>query len=156
MSEVHPQWHDIEASINGFLSLLSGTSKDSDGRLAKLAMALDSLVWAYNHSSDVEPDTDDVDNPQSDYDLLAKRASEVFPELGYYCDVDPDESIEQKIGVGDAIDDIADIARDLSEVLWLKQNVSENEAVWMFRFGYESHWGRHLHDLRRYLHVVMN
>ncbi len=123
---------------------------------AKLAMALDSLVWAYNHSSDVEPETDDVDNPKSDYDLLAKRASEVFPELGYYCDVDPDENIEQKIGVGNAIDDIADIARDLSEVLWLKQNVSENEAVWMFRFGYESHWGRHLHDLRRYLHVLIN
>jgi hypothetical protein len=51
-----------------------------------------------------------------------------------------------------AASDLAEIASDLSEVLWLFENASHNDAVWDFRFGYQSHWGRHLHEVRTYLH----
>lgn len=38
------------------------------------------------------------------------------------------------------------------EVLWLFENADENDAIWDFRFGYQTHWGRHLHEMRVYLH----
>jgi len=53
---------------------------------------------------------------------------------------------------GDAIDDLADIYGDLIGVSWLWENSGEADAVWHFRFGYQTHWGRHLLDLRSYLH----
>ena len=51
----------------------------------------------------------------------------------------------------DAIDDLADIAKDLIQFMWFLDNVSLSDAIWDFRFGYQSHWGPHLHGLRAYL-----
>lgn len=53
-----------------------------------------------------------------------------------------------------AVGDLVEIAADLMEVLWLFDNASENDAIWQFRWGYRHHWGRHLHELRVYLHAL--
>jgi hypothetical protein len=55
--------------------------------------------------------------------------------------------------MGAGWDDLADITSDLREVLWCWENTSEADAAWHFRFLYQIHWGRHLHNLRSYLHM---
>ena len=64
--------------------------------------------------------------------------------------------MDQPIGLGDGISDVAEIGQDLMEVLWLLENVGADDAVWMYRWGYHHHWGGHLHNLRRYLHRLMH
>jgi hypothetical protein len=74
-----------------------------------------------------------------------------FPDFGFYSVADPGD-LPGEVLVGDAIDDLCDIARDLREVRWLADHGHEADAIFAFRFGYQSHWGQHLHDLRRYLY----
>ena len=57
-----------------------------------------------------------------------------------------------EVTAGDALDDLADIAVDLQEVLD-RAKVSIDEAVWEFRFGFAAHWGTHLRWLQVYLHA---
>ena len=94
--------------------------------------------------------------PSSDYsrwrELLAKR----FPDLGYY---NIPSTISVKVGeaemlAADALDDLADIANELSEFLWRWQNQSENDALWHLKFSYKSHWGSHLRNLQMYLYAL--
>jgi hypothetical protein len=55
-------------------------------------------------------------------------------------------------------DDIADIYRDLKEGLVLMENnAALQNALWEWRFGFDSHWGHHamsalktIHDIRSY------
>jgi len=156
MVEVSSAPHETMVSaILAYLSLLKHQPDDAGVRLERLAEALDRLVIEYHHSVEVELDQAEVDAPCVDYVALAARAAASFPELGKYGDVDPKEGFDRQFSLGDAIDDLADIARDLTEVMWLFDHVGPNDAVWMFRFGYRTHWGRHLHDLRRYLHAIM-
>ena len=150
-----PPTTSIALAINGFLGLLKEEPDNEDVRLVKLCEALDRLVAEYHRAPDVEPDTEGVSDSVP-YEPLAARASASFPELGLYADVDPSEVLPQEVGVGDAIDDLADIARDLTGVLGLINNGATNDAIWEFRFGYQTHWGIHLHNLRRYLHVIMH
>ncbi len=139
--------------INDFLSLIDNSPQESHARLRKLAEALDSLVSAYHGTADVDVDDDQTDAPKIDYQSLYQRLGAAFPELGYYAQVDPIEGLDQRIGLADAIDDLADIAKDLTEVLWHIENNTASNAVWEFRFGYQTHWGTHLHRLRGYLHT---
>ena len=77
-----------------------------------------------------------------------------FPNLGFYGVIfDPLKLPPEEPVVGDAIDDIADIVSDLSEILWRHEMLGEEDANWHFRYLYEIHWGRHLHELRHYLFV---
>ena len=55
--------------------------------------------------------------------------------------------------VGDALDDVADIAHDLKEVLGRWESTSEADAIWYLRMGFETHWGKHLRSLQLYLHA---
>ena len=145
----------IEAACRQYLDLLRSAPSDTRERQQQLAYALDQLVHAYNNSSDVELGPDEPDAPRSDPAQFADQASASFPELGFYPDVDPLEGFDQKIGQGWGIDDLMDIAVDLTEVLWLLGEHRSNEAIWQFRWGYQNHWGDHLHDLRRYLHKLL-
>lgn len=52
-------------------------------------------------------------------------------------------------------DDLADIYRDLKDGLVTFEGGSERnvlEAVWHWRFGFETHWGRHAVEALRTLH----
>lgn len=154
MSETQSvQLSSMVASIDDYLSLIENPTGLERERLNRLVRALDALVWEYHKSSDVDPDDNETEAPEIEYRAIYKRAGAAFPELGYYSKVDPIEGLEQCIGLADAIDDLTDIARDLKEVLWHIENTSLSNAVWEFRFGYQTHWGEHLHSLRAYLHT---
>jgi hypothetical protein len=149
---VTDQIETIRLTCRGYLDLLGSASGEPHERQAQLAVALDRLCAAYNQADDVEPDTEEVDSPRADPQQFGEQAAASFPELGFYPEVDPLEGFEQEIGQGWGRDDLVDIAVDLTEVLWLLEQGRTNDALWTFRWGYQNHWGHHLHDLRRYLH----
>jgi hypothetical protein len=143
---------NIDAAIRTYLDVLHGKR----GReLYDLASALDHLVMTYHNTDSVTPDTVEASPaPRVDEKPIIDAASTAFPDLGWYALVDPEEGQDQEIGMSIAVGDFAEIAADLEEVLWLFENASHNDAVWQFRWGYQFHWGRHLHELRLYLHSL--
>jgi hypothetical protein len=109
-----------------------------------LAIALDRLLAATHDVA--EGDVEDVStpSPESDWQALYKEVREHFPDYGYYAVASPLEAIAEACMTGDVIDDLADITKDLREVLWRGDAFGSDEANWHFRFAYETHWGRHL------------
>jgi hypothetical protein len=148
----------LRAEIDRFLGLLRSAPSDRDKRLRALACSLDELAFALRAlpEGEVVEGWEKQPKPPSDsYHRFSKYASQSFPELGLYPWVDPVGSIDQSVMMGDAIDDLADIAKDLSEALWVWDNVGEATAQWDLHFGYRTHWGAHLNNLRAYLHAVV-
>ena len=144
--------HDrITSAIHTYLTLLRDGAS-SPPPLSDLARALDGLVQAYHATTDVEPDTDGLAARVEERPLL-DQAARAFPDLGMYALVEPDGGPDQQCGMSVAVGDLAEIAVDLTEILWLFEHRSYNDAVWQFRWGYQYHWGRHLHEVRIYLHV---
>ncbi|WP_439499119.1 hypothetical protein [Bosea sp. (in: a-proteobacteria)] len=126
-----------------------------------MAVALDRLALAYHACPDEWPGEHPDEIPaQTTYKQMRERAVRAFPGFGYYTTVRPDQiapgdARTLEAMVGDALNDITDIACDLQGVAWRWDNTSPADAVWYFRFGFQSHWGRHLHDLRSYAHARM-
>lgn len=140
-----------------YFSVFSETSQGGRS-LNALAESLDCLLAAYHRA----PDAFDEQAPDppiregvSDYNRMRAMVSKAFPELAFYQVVDPIAGIEQEVLMSDAVDDLADIALDLQIVLWAWEHTSPENAAWHFRFGYETHWGRHLHDVRRYIYAKL-
>lgn len=142
----------IRSAIEAYLSLIDGQAKTDPADLRTLALALDRLVSEYNLTDDVEPSDSDVEPPESSWNDLYARAAASYPQLGYYPCADPTDAAEARSFVGDAIDDLADIARDLLNVVWYFDQGRIADGIWQFRFDYQVHWGMHLHQLRVVLH----
>lgn len=140
----------IEAA-RAYLALLR--EPPAGDRVAALAAALDRLAGAYHATPETEA-SDEADRPNPPtYEQLRDIAAAAFPDLGYYAVTRPEPSGTDAIMAGDAIDDLADIALELEHVVWLWENARAGDAAWHYRFGYRTHWGRHLHDLRSHLHA---
>lgn len=149
--------NDIKATILNFFEVIESDLQVED-REIKLVRALDELAMA-THSLQFKFDERDFpDSVTRDYQEVREIVSENFPDLGFYnvvLDV-TDNIAESNNGVGDAIDDICDIAGDLEEVLWCWENTSVDDALWHFELSFNSHWGKHLRDLQLYLHIKLN
>ena len=141
----------IRAAIDNYLDLLDGRPKTEQRELKELTLALDRLVAEYQRTEDVDVIGDEADVPSADYQSIYTQAGASYPTLGYYTHVAPDEGMDAKPGLMDAIDDLVDIARDLNDVLRHLDQGRVTDAIWHFRFTYQIHWGVHLHNLRVYL-----
>lgn len=53
--------------------------------------------------------------------------------------------------LGDAVDDLLDIIKDLLEVKWRIENNSLDDGVWFFKFIFRSHTQQHILDLLNYI-----
>ncbi|AQR73729.1 DUF5063 domain-containing protein [Sphingomonas sp. LM7] len=125
-------------------------TKEKNPSIAMLARRLDELALSYHDTPPGDPDESDERPTHEDRVKYADIGSR-FPDLGYYGSADP-KGVPGEAIVGDAIDDIMDIANDLKEVLWRFDKFGPNDAHWYFRFLYQMHWGEHLRDLARYLY----
>jgi hypothetical protein len=84
---------------------------------------------------------------------MRAQACKLFPDFGFYNEV-ADCSVniaDTGFTLGDAIDDLADIARDLNETEWCWQNNSEADGMWHLKFTLENHAGNHMRRLQYYL-----
>jgi hypothetical protein len=151
---------DIFDVIRNFFALLNSdnTSDDEFDNVRALVCILDDLARAY-HFAAYEFDEQAQDPPVHEaqlYRAMRNLAGSKFPVLGYYSTVDPLEVPASEILTGDALDDIADIACDLQDVLWCLENTSESNALFHFQIRYDSHWGRHLRYLQVYLYEILH
>ena len=146
---------EIHNAITDFLDLIENGKDSIEVNEQFLIFALDKLALAY-HFSEYEFDNKKYSEPPGkDYQRLRAIVTQRFPNYGYY---NLPEEITSKISeagviVGDAIDDITDIAQDMQEVRWRWDKTGELDALWHFRFGYYSHWGNHLRELQIYLYA---
>ncbi|MES2443555.1 MAG: DUF5063 domain-containing protein [Pseudomonadota bacterium] len=140
------------AAARRFVRLVSEGAPPAD---ADLARALDALALAYHDAPDGEPAEDEGrDQPETEtYVQRYERLGARFPDYGYYPTADPLGPLDQENTLGDAIDDLADIVRDLGETIWRFENFGADDAHWDFRFNYQIHWGQHLRALSQYLYA---
>ena len=122
---------------------------------ATLAQALDDLALAYHDTPEGTPAPGNQDPPARDQAALRAIIGARFPDFGFYTvmldPLDMDMSGD-KIGVGDAIDDLVDIAGDLAEAVWRFDHLGAGDAYWFLHLLHY-HWGRHMRDLSLYLHA---
>jgi hypothetical protein len=87
---------------------------------------------------------------KNDYDEWRKIVSKNFSELGLYNDVLEirDNIGETELATGDAIDDLTDIVKDISNALSLKK---EKDTISSLKMDFEFHTKTHIINLLRYL-----
>ncbi len=146
---------EIRSVINEYLSLFDGKNESHEEREKRLTLALDKLALAYHFAEYDFDEKNYPDAPSRDYQTQYQITGPLFPNYGYYNAV---SDISVKIAgtsviVGDAIDDLTDIALDMFEVTWLWENTSIENALWQFRWGYENHWGEHLRNVQLYINA---
>jgi hypothetical protein len=120
-----------------------------------LRVVLDRLAVVYDSVKRTTLREEDLpEPPRIDYGVVRARFAAAFPDLGLYDAVTELSKADgsPEVTAGDALDDLADIAVDLQEVLD-RAKVSIDDAVWEFRFGFETHWGTHLRWIQLYLHA---
>lgn len=139
-----------EAAI-AFCEAVKGPALDARDVLA----ATVALIGAALDLPDVEPRTDTaaVDPPGLDDESQAvERAASTLGVDGYWEIFDP-RALDEPVA-GSLTDDLVDVYRDVRRGLALAEG-SLSEAVWEWKFSYESHWGNHATDAVRVLHRVV-
>ncbi len=141
----------LKTTIQRYLDLVERSSASAAENERALGLLLDQLALATHASGPSAPATD-WEAPSREYSAVRADVAPRFPNYGLYraAGTEPHDDFL----VADAIDDIADIAMDLSGVLWLWENVGETDAVWQFHFDFGSHWGSHLRGLQWYVHEL--
>jgi hypothetical protein len=136
-------------AARSFLSLVWDGPPPTD---AELAEALDGLALAYHQTPECTAAEADLEPPAEDGSALYEAVRSRFPEYGYYPIADPGGPMSDAPTLADAIDDIADLTRDLREVVWRAEHLGSDDAAWCFRLLY-FHWGAHMRSLALYLHA---
>lgn len=151
MSEV-AVWLTFKKCVEELEGLLAtGQTRQPEDRQKVLLVVLNRLELACLNLPDVEP-TDGGDSPNT-YDARRAQVSSAFPEFGWYHHVRPSHADEEEqVGLGDPLDDLADILRDIDDALWTETNRGMASAIWQAKFNYEHHFGSHISDLRSYLY----
>ena len=114
------------------------------------------LVGIYSEylNSEFELDeTDYNDAPEFNYNEIKENVKSNFTDLDWYSTVLDLNKMEPyvEIGIGDSLDDLTDIIKDLLVVKWKMHNTSEMDALWEFNFSMKTHSEQHLIDLLKYL-----
>ena len=145
---------NVKTAIQDYLNVITSNEDGETERIQKLILCLDELAVLSNKVDYTFDERDYPDPPERDYKALRDCIGKLFPSLGFYnSPSDISEEVgKSAIAIGDAIDDMADIAGDLKEVVWRFDNTSENDALFHLQLYFRSHWGMHLRSLQLYLH----
>jgi len=144
---------EIKQTVDDFVSLVEKGCGSVEENEAKLKLLLDKLALAQHFAACKFDETDYAEGKSEDYGERRKLAAAQFPHYGIY---NVAEDVTKNVGegkaiVGDSIDDIAGIVRDLIETKWRWEKNSPEDALWYFKFSFESHWSQHLRELQIYL-----
>lgn len=143
-------------AISNYLALLEDVERPEAEAITALDDELNRLMRLGRDTPLPGATDDERDAPDWEYDARRAVATRRFPSLGYYnIPASISRSLaETEVVVGDAIDDVADIAGDLADARWRFENTTETDALWSFRFFYDHHWGAHANNLRWYLFAL--
>ena len=112
------------------------------------------LVGIYSEFLNLEFEFDETDyneEPDFDYNEIKKNVKSNFPDFDWYSMVLNKMEPDVEIGIGDEIDDLIDIIKDLLAVKWRMENTSEKDALWHFELSMRTHSEQHLVDLLKRL-----
>lgn len=117
------------------------------------------LVKIYGLYFDIHYRFDDTDYPefnQSEWLNIRENIGTNFPRFGLYKTILDYEDIDnlEEYGIGDAVDDLADIINDLLEIKWRMENNSLDNGLWFFEFIFKAHTQQHILDLLNYMKQV--
>ncbi len=141
-------------TIHQFLALIRGDMPDTASNYHVLIQLLDMLAVIRHSIGNEDFETRDSAPPQWSYEARRKCIEKRFPDLGYYhqvLDLDRNLGEPQELGIGDAVDDLADIAGSLYEVAWNWEHSGHGAARWYYAHSFDTHWGMHLRHLQLYL-----
>lgn len=115
-----------------------------------------SLIKIYSLYFDISYQFDNIDYPEFEkfpIPNIRQNVESNFPDFGYYKTVLDYDSVENlnEIGIGDAIDDLTDIIKDLLEIKWRIENNSLADGLWFFELIFKSHTQQHVLDLLNYM-----
>lgn len=144
---------EIQNAVRSFLYLMEKGTGSVEGNEKMLSLMIDRLAIASHYHVYGRNGVTSPTPPDHDSDTLHALVTERFPNYGYY---NTPEYIVRYVAdtsclVGDAIDDIVDIALDLYTVEWYWKNVSERAALRYFEDRYRESWGMQLRQLQLYL-----
>lgn len=123
---------------------------------AILASAV-ALIAAALELPDIEPSEADHDDPNDlddDCRLVAARVGEAVRGHDRYWELFDPRIMDEPVA-GSLIDDLSDIYRDLRRGLAIASDGFATDALWEWKFSFESHWGNHAVDAIRVLHRVV-
>lgn len=139
--------HELRAVLDGLVNLVDQGAEDPEQRLEEL---LDELAWRTHGLPFDESRLSDAKPPGSSHQDWRERVLARFPDFGRYPGFPAFEADPEPCTM-DAVDDVADILRDLEEVRWHWDHTSVDTALWHLDFGRRHHWGYHLRHLQVYL-----
>lgn len=87
-------------------------------------------------------------------DLYTSLGSYIGSQNHYREIFDPYAALPEPEVTGSLADDLADIYRDVRSGLRKWQRGENDEALWEWRFNFESHWGEHVTGALRALYVL--
>jgi hypothetical protein len=126
------------------------TTTDKEKELEK------NLVKIYSLYFDIEFKFDETNYPDLDkteYADIRQNVTSNFKDFGFYKRVSDIEDIDNLNDntIGDALDDLTDIIRDLLEIKWRIENNSLADGLWFFELTFYSHTQQHILDLLKYM-----
>lgn len=128
---------------------------ECENKILELKRLLVEIYAHYLNSDSHQFDnfTENIEVPNFDYNEIRKNVESNFPDLGWYSTtLEINETYkESNLAIGDAIDDLTDIIKDLLEVKWYFENTNSKEAIWYFELFMRGHSEQHLVDLLKYL-----
>jgi|GEM_PF-6891533 len=136
-------------------------NEETEGDLRVLAARIDKFVYSLRFllvDSVASIQGTDEDSPRNGDDELRTIIGPRFPRLGFYwvvLDSNMDVASEGKIAAGDAIDDLIDIAKELTDAHWFLKHYGRNEAMAALRWRYENHLCIHVIPLRAHLEELI-
>ena len=114
------------------------------------------LVKIYSMYFDVDHKFDEKDYEEFDsqkFPNIRHNVESNFENFGFYKTILDINNFEnhQEDAIGDAVDDLTDIIKDLLEVKWRIENNSLEDGLWFFNFIFRSHTQQHILDLLNYI-----
>lgn len=87
--------------------------------------------------------------------LAAVRGRAAAIPLQHYSEIFSPHVPQDEPVVGDLVDDLADIYRDLAVGLHLHDAGNIDDALWEWGFNFQAHWGEHASSAIRALHCYL-
>ena len=114
------------------------------------------LVKIYSMYFDVDYKFDEKDYEEFDsqkFPNIRQNVESNFENFGFYKTILDINNFEnhQEDAIGDAVDDLTDIIKDLLEVKWRIENNSLEDGLWFYNFIFRSHTQQHILDLLNYI-----
>lgn len=120
-------------------------TNDEVNKLNKLLVSLSDLYSKALYLPEVEP----INTQVASFDLAIPQVN--FEQHEIYWEVFRPYHLEKPVS-GSLTDDILDIYRDVMEGILLYKQNKHKEAIWHWKFNFETHWGHHAVDAIHALH----